>query len=102
MVKTKWSRKTDRKTGGMITIRKGIKKLFFEALKAFDPLLIVKNYLIEVSSYFLKRKFGRLIVIGFGKASCHMAKTVEDVFDIDLITGPTGSNVMAIQIVLIE
>src|SRR3990172_7693468 len=52
--------------------------LFYEALKASDPYRSVKRYTGKIRSFFQEGGFERLQVVGFGKASCTMAKAIED------------------------
>lgn len=61
------------------TIRKRlVTEIFYAALKAVDPYSVVKLYTDEIHSVYQNGRFKRLIVIGFGKAACSMAKAVED------------------------
>ncbi len=67
--------------------RKIAKKIFFSALRAVDPFYLLKGYAGKIYNDFIRKNFKDLLVVGFGKASCQMAKAVEEVFDINLITG---------------
>ena len=64
-----------------------VRKIFFKALENADPESLVKEYAEKINSYYAMNNFTGLIVAGFGKASCLMAKAVEDAIDTDLIKG---------------
>ncbi|MEW6738595.1 MAG: glycerate kinase type-2 family protein [Nitrospirota bacterium] len=53
-------------------------EIFYAALKAVDPYNAVKLYTDKIRSVYQNDSFKRLIVIGFGKAACSMAKAMED------------------------
>ncbi len=57
---------------------KNIHKIFYTALKAVDPYNSLKPYCDKIASIYTNEKFKRLIVTGFGKASCSMARAIED------------------------
>ncbi|MEW5746869.1 MAG: glycerate kinase [Nitrospirota bacterium] len=52
--------------------------LFHAALHAVDPYEAVRRYEATLRAAYNGGGFERLVVIGFGKASCPMAKAVED------------------------
>ncbi len=52
--------------------------IFYASLKAVDPYNTVKLYTKRIRSIYQDGNFKRLIVIGFGKAACSMARAVED------------------------
>lgn len=68
-------------------MKEKVQKIFAEALRSVDPCLIVRAYAEKALSYYLMKNFSKLYVIGFGKASYQMAKSVEEVFDPDMISG---------------
>ncbi|MDH4232451.1 MAG: glycerate kinase, partial [Nitrospirota bacterium] len=51
--------------------------LFYSSLKAVDPYEAVRSYTDAINSLFREGKYTQLLVIGFGKASCQMAKALE-------------------------
>jgi glycerate 2-kinase len=53
-------------------------KIFTSALKAVSPYEAVKNHCKYIMSFYESGNFNRVIVIGFGKAACPMAKAIED------------------------
>ncbi len=53
-------------------------EIFYSAVNAVDPYNAVKLYTDKIRSVYQKDNFKRLIVIGFGKAACSMARAVED------------------------
>lgn len=53
-------------------------EIFNAALRYVDPYASVAHYLERIRDIFRKGQFRRLIVAGFGKASCPMAKAIED------------------------
>lgn len=59
-------------------------EIFNAALKAVSPYEAVKLHTDKIRSMYRDGRFNRLLIIGFGKASCPMAKAVEDDF-IDII-----------------
>ena len=59
-------------------LKKLAAEIFYAALKAVDPYNAVKLYTDKIRSIYQNGSFKRLIVIGFGKAACSMAKAVED------------------------
>lgn len=60
-------------------------EIFNAALKAVDPYESVKLHTDKIRQFYQDNNFKKLIIIGFGKASCTMAKAVEDSFG-DLIS----------------
>ena len=52
-----------------------IREIFNKALQAVDPYFKVRDYAEKIGREFRERKFEKLFVIGFGKASygnkCH-------------------------------
>jgi hydroxypyruvate reductase/glycerate 2-kinase len=58
--------------------RELVSSIFNSALSAIDSYDSVKLYADKIRSAYKDGKFERLIVIGFGKAACQMAKAVED------------------------
>jgi glycerate-2-kinase len=53
-------------------------EIFSTALKAVDPNNAVSGEADTIRSLFEKGQYSRLLVVGFGKAACPMAKAVED------------------------
>lgn len=53
-------------------------EIFWAALKAVDPYESTKHYTDSIRSACQNGGYDRLLVIGFGKASCTMAKAFED------------------------
>ncbi len=51
--------------------------LFYSSLKAVDPYESVRSHAETISSLFREGNYTQLLVIGFGKASCQMAKALE-------------------------
>jgi len=64
-----------------------LKEIFTTALNAVNPGILVKRYIDEIITQYLKRDFNRLFVIGFGKASPQMAEAIEEAIGTELITG---------------
>jgi hydroxypyruvate reductase/glycerate 2-kinase len=64
-----------------------VRKIFLKALESVDPSFLVKGYAEKIHSYYSDKDFRDLVVVGFGKASCQMAKAVEETIENDLITG---------------
>lgn len=58
--------------------------IFYHALQAVLPYEKVKERCRDILLSYEQGKFNRLIVIGFGKAACPMAKAMED-FSLDLL-----------------
>jgi glycerate 2-kinase len=57
--------------------------MFYIALQAVDPYKSVRLYTDKIRYVFQCGQYKRLIVIGFGKASCPMARAIEDqLFDL--------------------
>jgi glycerate 2-kinase len=51
--------------------------LFYSSLKAVDSYESVRSYADTITSLFREGDYTQLLVIGFGKASCQMAKALE-------------------------
>ncbi len=60
--------------------KEAAKEIFQAALKAVDPYESVKSYTEKIRSVYTDGRYSRLLVAGFGKASCNMAKAVEEQF----------------------
>jgi len=60
-------------------------EIFYASLKAVDPYDSVKHYADKIHSAYVNGVFNRLLVAGFGKAACPMARALEDTLA-DLIT----------------
>lgn len=58
--------------------RKLLAEIFYSALKAVNPYEAVKLYTEKIHLTYQGDNFNRLIVIGFGKAACPMAKAMEE------------------------
>jgi len=58
--------------------RKSAAEIFYASLKSVDPYISVKRDAGEIRSAFTNGNFNRLLVAGFGKAACPMAKAIED------------------------
>jgi len=52
--------------------------IFHSALRSVDPFELVKTQTAGIRTAFQKGGYQRLLIIGFGKAACPMAKAVED------------------------
>jgi glycerate-2-kinase len=80
---SRWSRKSE---GGFSIIsnmgnpsqKRMLKELFQAALKAVDPYESVKRYTDRITSVYRTCSSDKINVIGFGKASCRMARALED------------------------
>jgi hydroxypyruvate reductase/glycerate 2-kinase len=59
-------------------LKKLAAEIFYAALKAVDPYNAVKLFTDKIRSIYQDGNFKRLIVIGFGKAACNMARAMED------------------------
>ena len=57
---------------------KTVSGIFDAALKAVSPYKAVKRYCLNITEQYQQCGLSRLIVIGFGKAACPMAKALED------------------------
>jgi glycerate 2-kinase len=67
----------------MVSNHKKLSDMFYAALQAVDPYKSTNLYTDKIRSVFQSGQYKRLIVIGFGKASCPMAKSLEDqLFDL--------------------
>jgi glycerate 2-kinase len=67
----------------MVFNHKNISDIFYASLQAVDPYKSTSLYTDKIRSVFQSGQYKRLIVIGFGKASCPMAKSLEDqLFDL--------------------
>ncbi len=64
-----------------------IKQIFNHAICAVDPAFLMRGYSEQIRSYISERGFKQLLVIGFGKASYYMARTVCEEFDEKMIAG---------------
>jgi hydroxypyruvate reductase/glycerate 2-kinase len=53
-------------------------QIFHAALQAVDPYESVKNKIDKISMSYSNHGADRILVVGFGKASCRMAMAVED------------------------
>ena len=60
------------------TAIRSVSEIFTSALKAVSPYEAVMNRSKHIMSCYETDNFNRLIVIGFGKAACPMAKAIED------------------------
>ncbi len=58
--------------------KESVAEIFYAALKAVDPYSAVKLFTDKIRSVYQDGNFKRLIVVGFGKAACTMAKAIED------------------------
>ncbi|MEW6003461.1 MAG: DUF4147 domain-containing protein, partial [Nitrospirota bacterium] len=52
--------------------------IFYASLKAVNSYESVKLYIDEIDDVYKKGFYNKMLVIGFGKAACPMAKAVED------------------------
>lgn len=59
-------------------LKKLVAEIFYAALKAVDPYNAVRLYTNKIRSVYQNGNFKRLIVVGFGKAACSMARAVEE------------------------
>ena len=64
-----------------------IKQIFNHAICAVDLAFLMRGYSEQIRSYISERGFKQLLVIGFGKASYYMARTVCEEFDEKMIAG---------------
>ncbi|UCD34551.1 MAG: glycerate kinase [Nitrospiraceae bacterium] len=60
-------------------------KIFSGVLESVNPLAIVKGYGEQIRSYSSSKDFNSIRVVGFGKASCQMARAVEESLGPDAI-----------------
>ena len=67
--------------------KKTITGIFYAALRAVDPGEAVRRSSKTLRARYEKGPFTRLIVVGFGKASCPMAKALEEDLDEFIDTG---------------
>jgi glycerate 2-kinase len=58
--------------------RKFAAEIFYASLKAVDPYISVKHYADRIRSAYINSHSSRVLVAGFGKAACPMARAVED------------------------
>jgi glycerate 2-kinase len=63
-----------------------VRAIFRDTLKAVDPSFLVRGYGVQIKDYMNSRKFKRLLVAGFGKASYHMAAALADEMDEGVIS----------------
>lgn len=61
-----------------ITSNRLVTEIFYASLKAVNPYESVNLYMDRIYFTYKNGKYNRLIVIGFGKAVCRMAKAMED------------------------
>jgi glycerate 2-kinase len=67
----------------MVFNHKRLVDMFYTALQAVDPYKSTSLYTDKIRSFFQNGQYKSLIVIGFGKASCHMTKSIQDqLFDL--------------------
>lgn len=64
--------------------REILKKIFAAALSSVNPAFLIKRYLDEALSDYVNGQFRQFFIAGFGKASCQMAKAVEESIGTDL------------------
>lgn len=55
-----------------------VDNIFYSALRSVDPYELVKTQTAGIRTVFQKGGYQRLLIIGFGKAACPMAKAAED------------------------
>src|SRR4030042_6933957 len=55
-----------------------VKEIFCSALRAVDPYELIKSYRDYILSSYHSYNSKRLLVVGFGKSDCQMAKGIED------------------------
>jgi hydroxypyruvate reductase/glycerate 2-kinase len=55
-----------------------VKEIFCSALRAVDPYELIKSYRDYIFSFYHSYNSKRLLVVGFGKSACQMAKGIED------------------------
>ncbi|MDH5201682.1 MAG: glycerate kinase [Nitrospirota bacterium] len=55
-------------------------EIFYASLNEVNPYNMVKSYTDTIRSIYQDNTFNRLLVIGFGKAACYMAKAMEEQF----------------------
>ncbi|RJQ22609.1 MAG: glycerate kinase [Nitrospiraceae bacterium] len=58
--------------------KKMLEEIFYSSLKAVAPYEAVRYHTDKIRSVYQKGNFKKLVVAGFGKAACPMAKAVED------------------------
>jgi glycerate-2-kinase len=80
---SRWSRKSERGFSIILIMGKNsqkrlLKELFQAALTAVDPYEAVKRYTDRITSACRTGTSDKITVIGFGKASCRMARALED------------------------
>jgi glycerate 2-kinase len=55
-----------------------IEKIFYAALGAVDPYVLVRSCRDRIFSIYRQNNSEKLFLVGFGKAACQMARAVED------------------------
>lgn len=55
-----------------------LKEIFYSGLSAVDPYELIKSYRDNILSIYYSNNYRKLLVTGFGKSACHMAKAIED------------------------
>jgi glycerate-2-kinase len=65
-------------------VKEIVNQIFYSALRAVDPYLVIKKYLEKIRLECREAKYNSFLIVGFGKASYPMAKGLDD-FLFDLI-----------------
>lgn len=65
----------------MMIMRDVINQIFRHAISVVDPAFLMKGYAEQIRRYVTEKNFNRLLIIGFGKASYYMARTVCEELD---------------------
>lgn len=66
--------------------RKMVREIFKDTLEAVNPSFLVRGYAGQIQEYMNTKKFKRLLVAGFGKASYHMAGALVDELDDGMVS----------------
>jgi glycerate 2-kinase len=71
----------------MVSNHERLSDIFYAALQAVDPYKSTSLYTDKIRFIFQSGQYKRLIVIGFGKASCPMAKSIKDQLSDSIVSG---------------
>lgn len=66
--------------------QKIVREIFKDTLEAVNPSFLVRGYAGQIQEYMSTKKFKRLLVAGFGKASYHMAVALADELDDGMVS----------------
>jgi hydroxypyruvate reductase/glycerate 2-kinase len=63
--------------------RELLKDIFRASLEAVDPYGSVRDFAKDIKRVSSEGSYRRLVVLGFGKAACPMAKAIEELFEVE-------------------